>query len=47
MPYKFLASGSLCLTDAVHSADGLQFVGWVKDGLHKQHMCSLNDVQAV
>lgn len=38
---------SLGLADAVHSADGLQLMCWVENGLHKQHMGSLDNVQAI
>lgn len=40
-------ASSLGLADAMHSADGLQLMRWVENGLYKQHMCSLDDVQAV
>lgn len=31
----------------MHSADGLQLVGRVEDGLHQQHMSRFDDVQTV
>lgn len=37
----------LGLPDAVHSADGLQLVRRVEDGLHQQHVRGLDDVQPV
>lgn len=37
----------LGLSDAVHSADGLQLVRRVEDGLDQQHVRGLDDVQPV
>lgn len=37
----------LGLSNAVHSADGLQLVRWVEDRLDQQHMRGLDDVQPV
>lgn len=38
---------SLGLADTVHSANGLQLMCWIENGLYKQHVGSLDDIQAI